>query len=399
MGGWFRDCVGGTRDHLGVHNSGNVVVKRSEAEAEADDEGKAAWIVIDGQQRLTTTSLLVASLRDAAIKEEGARRTKLVRKLERVLYTDAEAARRWGREEEGKKRAIEEGEDVKFCRLLPSFYDRRAFFVAVTEGLAARSVEDARPEEDLERSSLQLRAKRHFDVQIRRRLDSLCGAADAGAAARRRRQEELESLSHLALHKMGLTLVEVQNRVNLAQVFLWLQEKTLFGEAALLFNPSPGVDFSAADLERNLLLASVAGRSLSEQERFYREKWLEPLEGRCPDPTELTVRVSAYVEESLSGVATRSVSALEETVRTVRKRFPKPKGHLDHASEYAKFYSFYEWRLRQAAMLPPRRVDKVKEKKEQEDDKDLTELVDEATLSRVTESVLRELAEFVAKGG
>ena len=76
------------------------------------------------------------------------------------------------------------------------------------------------------------------------------------------------------------------------------------------------------------------------------------------------------------------VSQLEETVREVRKKFPKGRGDesTDHATEYAKyklqycvfaqikygdinhsnfrFYSLYEWRLRRAAMLPPRTVPK-----------------------------------------
>ena len=48
------------RDHLGIHNSGNVVVKRSAAE-----DGN--WICIDGQQRITTASLLVAAIRDCLV--------------------------------------------------------------------------------------------------------------------------------------------------------------------------------------------------------------------------------------------------------------------------------------------------------------------------------------------
>ena len=55
------------------------------------------------------------------------------------------------------------------------------------------------------------------------------------------------------------------------QVFLWLQEKSLFGQGSLLHNPSPGVDFSGADLIRNLILVSVMDQSLSYQAQFYRE--------------------------------------------------------------------------------------------------------------------------------
>ena len=45
----------GKRDHLGVHNTGNVVLQTSK-----HGDG---FIVIDGQQRITTAMLLLAALR------------------------------------------------------------------------------------------------------------------------------------------------------------------------------------------------------------------------------------------------------------------------------------------------------------------------------------------------
>ena len=88
--------------------------------------------------------------------------------------------------------------------------------------------------------------------------------------SRERKLSELADLAHLALEKMGLTLVEILNEINMAQVFLWLQEKSLFGQGALLHNPTPGVDFSGADLIRNLILVSVMDQSLGYQAQFYR---------------------------------------------------------------------------------------------------------------------------------
>ena len=67
---------------------------------------------------------------------------------------------------------------------------------------------------------------------------------------------------------MGVTFCEVMNEINLSQVifsslviidnisrilfqvFLWLQEKSLFGEAALCFNPAPGLFFTSVDMVR-----------------------------------------------------------------------------------------------------------------------------------------------------
>ena len=53
---WFEDVVRGSRDHLGTHNTGNVVLKSSV------DDGQETFIVIDGQQRITTTMLFLIAL-------------------------------------------------------------------------------------------------------------------------------------------------------------------------------------------------------------------------------------------------------------------------------------------------------------------------------------------------
>jgi len=53
---WYEDTRRGNRDHLGIHNTGNFVVHWSE-----HDQG---FIIIDGQQRMTTTMILLAALRN-----------------------------------------------------------------------------------------------------------------------------------------------------------------------------------------------------------------------------------------------------------------------------------------------------------------------------------------------
>jgi len=76
----------------------------------------------------------------------------------------------------------------------------------------------------------------------------------------------------------GLTHVEVMNDINLAQVFMWLQEKSLFGEAALVFNPAPGLFFTAVDMIRNLLVSPILTLSMAQQEDLFQELWCRPVE-------------------------------------------------------------------------------------------------------------------------
>lgn len=288
--GWWNDVVRGKRDHLGIHNSGNVVVKRSEEEEDG-------WIVIDGQQRFTTTNLLAAALRDAFVREglEDKGR-EVVEKLEAVLYEDVEAMREFVKKDGG----ITEGTDLGFCRLLPSFSDRQAFFKCIMEGRMSVTFDED------DEISLQRKAKSTFDAKINEHL-TICTEKEAKLI-------ELRTLAENALQKMGLTLCEVQNEINMPQVFLWLQEKTLFGEAAMLYNPTPGIDFCGSDLVRNLVLSSMMGKTLAEQEEFYRERWLFPVEKSIEGgPPELTLAIGEFVDEKFGSDDTdRHVSAIEE---------------------------------------------------------------------------------------
>jgi len=67
--------------------------------------------------------------------------------------------------------------------------------------------------------------------------------------------------------------VEVRSDLSLCQWFLWLQEKALFGFAALLTNNTPGIVFDAWDLAKNLLLSAYMERDLEEQEEILNQKW------------------------------------------------------------------------------------------------------------------------------
>jgi hypothetical protein len=86
-----------------------------------------------------------------------------------------------------------------------------------------------------------------------------------------------------ALKDASLTYVEIfgpDERVDLAQAFQWLQEKTLFAASAVLWNATPGLKFAACDLARNYLMASTLRLPVEAQEETYLTQWLLPLESR-----------------------------------------------------------------------------------------------------------------------
>ena len=86
--------------------------------------------------------------------------------------------------------------------------------------------------------------------------------------------------SDLLLEAVSVVVVQAHDpRLNIAQAFLWLQEKSLLTIEALLYNPAPGIRFRASDLVRNLLLApSMSLPTLAEQEAIHLRRWVLQVE-------------------------------------------------------------------------------------------------------------------------
>ena len=76
---------------------------------------------------------------------------------------------------------------------------------------------------------------------------------------------------------------EVKSNIHLGQWFLWLQEKSLFGFAALLCNNTPGVKFRAGDLVKNLLMSAFIEKPMPVQEKLYADKWIQPIQNHVSD--------------------------------------------------------------------------------------------------------------------
>mmetsp|Transcript_28515 Transcript_28515/g.33714 ORF Transcript_28515/g.33714 Transcript_28515/m.33714 type:complete len:680 (+) Transcript_28515:24-2063(+) len=121
--------------------------------------------------------------------------------------------------------------------------------------------------------SRQVSAKKHFDQGIELMLRSRQGdmhthGDDNTQDTLHSHEIRLEILSREAkrlIKRFSFIMVEVLSEINLPQVFLWLQEKSLFGMGALLFNPTPGVKFHASDLVRNLVLSSITCAATGSQ--------------------------------------------------------------------------------------------------------------------------------------
>jgi hypothetical protein len=321
---WWNDVHHGKRDHLGHHNTGNVVIKPN------DDTNE--YIIIDGQQRLTTTMICIAAIRDqirAMNKTENDSNSWIFMKSK--------------------------SSSNKLTRILPSYLDRSAYF-SIMNGKSLTESD----------GSKQFEAYEFFRQK----------------AAKLQFEQCMEMIMN-SLFKTSITQVIIRNEINMPQVFLWLQEKTLFSMGALLFNPSPGENLTAGDLVRNLMMGCVVHWKMEEQERFYHDNWLHPIETKCPDLTQVLVKFNDTKKEEIVII---KESDIEKMALNMTKTAAKNSKKVVNILAYSKFYSFYEYRLAQ-------KVPKLKS------DPKLTlgqVDVDQDIILKVTLGILKELSEFVS---
>ena len=177
---------------------------------------------LDGQQRVTTSTLLLTALfqhvSDAQVRE----------RISAVVW-----------------RAPGQG------RLVPSMADREPY-----EQCLAGEVDG---------ESCQAEAMRLFLGLLRR-----CGHAPTLLLER--------------IMSTTLMYVEPLNEVHVGQIFTWHQERSLCGFGAILQNDRPGHFLTAMDLSRNLLLSHVLHLSSAACEDFYLRRWLDPIERRVAAP-------------------------------------------------------------------------------------------------------------------
>jgi len=321
---WWNDVHHGERDHLVGHNCGKMRVKPNQ---------NGELIVIDGQQRLTTTMIFLAALQNCMSDKN---------KVSKYIMNG------------------------KNYRLIPSYLDRPAFYSILD------NVEN----------------KNHLDDNFENRKDDLSHQWKAYEYFERKNKqlnnEEIDILFHNALHKMSVIIVIIVNEVNLGQIrdledweslgqiYLWFQEKSLFGMGALLQSQyGPGEFMTGADLVRNLVLTAVANEDLKDQEQFYYQYWLKPLEEKVS--IDLTDFIYRYVQQFDFEHQSKTENFANQYLKN------KPEARISIMA-YARFYSLYEWRLKTANPTI-----------------ELSNNIDTELVLKVTKEILTEMATDLSK--
>ncbi|KAI9008686.1 hypothetical protein DFJ74DRAFT_711780 [Hyaloraphidium curvatum] len=318
---WWRDAAAAGPSG---HRTGKAFFRRR-------SDGRTL-LCIDGQQRITTTMLLCAALRDAlrakalgigAGGANGPVAADLIAAADALHATvfslpveDAELAR--------AVEALDEGDSLPWSRLLPSFPDRRPFFRLIC------------PAALLPDGAGNLGSAGAYLGTVKELFDAKAAVLSS---------TDLLAMAEAATKRMTIMYMELLSpELDLCQVFQYLQEKTLLSAGALLYNPTPGIKFDACDLVRNLVLASFADLSMPEQERVYRAYWL-PLERACPGPVAFDGMLERYVSRHRAPAAPKG--ELEAHIGSA-DAFMRSKGvdlKLEGALVYARFVAAYDHAL------------------------------------------------------
>jgi hypothetical protein len=98
----------------------------------------ARLLVIDGQQRNTTCTLLLAAIRDVALERYAgdSLSDELVLKLDSMLFPDSAGLATWLAQNTGSKQ-LADGVALEFAALVPTYCDRASYFASILPAHAA----------------------------------------------------------------------------------------------------------------------------------------------------------------------------------------------------------------------------------------------------------------------
>lgn len=219
--------------------------------------GDGRLLVIDGQQRNTTCSLLLAAIRDVALAEhsQDASCEGLASRLDSFLFPDTLAFEAWLLQSK-ESRKISDGIALDFAALIPTYCDRASYFTALLPPCA-----------DAEESCAEWRrpweAKSYFVGELRAFSP-----------------ERLVRLAETVLHKLEWLFfpLEMNNGYKDGTEDLQIIFERLAIRDATFCRPSRDTEFmgmGAADFVRNLLLGSFQDEA--DAIDMYKRYWL-PIE-------------------------------------------------------------------------------------------------------------------------
>ena len=302
---WYQDVTSG--QGLGQTHK-TMFKKHVEEEIDGGDGGGALKLIcIDGQQRTTTVTLFLIVLRALSRKQNL---DTLVSNIDALLFQNPDALagmKRWAKyqafrmtraqnnhepDSAWKMPEFEVGWLPSFhTMLVPSYIDRAAYYEILCQDYILEALEKAT--ETTHSEGQNKVSQNHIVLEINPSCKESVQykAFDIFATELARTtmtSAYLNKLFRTQVDHFSIMYIELLTNDNLQQIFLWMQEKSIFGMGRLLHNPHPGVDFTPIDLARNLVVSCAMNRGLSDQMEFYLRCWVIPLEQRFGGPDNLS---------------------------------------------------------------------------------------------------------------
>ena len=285
----------------------------------AMDQG---WAVVDGQQRLTTLMLLLASLLNVLSKGLSCRDNQGV-----CVDQDTE-----NQLEMNHKDVIKQIQGLLtyhgHWRLEPSFLDRPLYQHAMEQSILVDNFPTSKTASTLEADTALVESKQLLDHCIMQ--DWLNGSLNPRALLDQILKCQVMFVQ-VSPERLGSVFQQLQQQSLFAMADAFEQSTTLMTSKSILYCAHPGVDFTLQDMVRNLLLSPIAHESPAFQLQFYQKYWM-PLEQ--VDLEQLFLR---FIKEHRA-----PKSLLEIRMAQVQKSKQALVGSL---LDFAKFYSiwYHRW--------------------------------------------------------
>ena len=404
---WIADCIRNVKiadADAGaklLHTVGKIYLKLCSTNGR-----DSHFILIDGQQRITTMLLTLCAVRDAALcciafaekhgnsfflEDDKIATTQqshrslqaLVEQMEAYMFFRDPAAHDDGCLEIPLATSLSDAHRLaSCCRLRTSRGDETAFYSLLSLGrrslmqcsdFCRRKPDEQMAQEDTSlfaafyhrwmdhylltsgaAASMQAQVKNVFDIAIRKKILLECSSLTMRSELFVEKvYKQLDVIVRGMLDGMGYIYVEILNEIPLAQVFLWLQEKSLFGIGALLYNASPGIDFHASDLARNLLLAPFMEEP-SLLSTVYHTYWYDKVERAAPSP----VALDKCMREMLRGLSPADAAHQSPLEKSLKAMFGTLNQHDPRQISqgmllYLKFHSYHDLCIRKELATNP----------------------------------------------